>query len=87
MKLNHLHLTVDDVPAARGFLERHFGLRPLGEGHKVIAATNRVIPPVTTVYATPTVRSGRLRARWQTPVTHCASAGPDGGRRVSGPGG
>ena len=34
MKLNHLHLTVDDVPAARGFLERHFGLRPFGEGHK-----------------------------------------------------
>jgi catechol 2,3-dioxygenase-like lactoylglutathione lyase family enzyme len=34
MKLNHLHLTVDDVPAARGFLERHFGLRPLEEGHK-----------------------------------------------------
>lgn len=34
MKLNHLHLTVDDVPAARTFLERHFGLRPQGEGHK-----------------------------------------------------
>jgi lactoylglutathione lyase len=34
MKLNHLHLTVDDVPAARRFLERYFGLRPLGEGHK-----------------------------------------------------
>ncbi len=34
MKLNHLHLAVDDVSAARGFLERHFGLRPAGEGHK-----------------------------------------------------
>jgi lactoylglutathione lyase len=34
MKLNQVHLTVDDVPAARRFLERHFGLRPLGEGHK-----------------------------------------------------
>jgi catechol 2,3-dioxygenase-like lactoylglutathione lyase family enzyme len=34
MKLNHLHLTVNDVPAARAFLERYFGLRPLGEGHK-----------------------------------------------------
>ena len=34
MKLNQLHLAVDDVPAARGFLERHFGLRPTGEGHK-----------------------------------------------------
>jgi lactoylglutathione lyase len=34
MKLNHLNLTVDDVPAAREFLERHFGLRQVGEGHK-----------------------------------------------------
>jgi len=38
MKLNHLHLAVDDVPAAREFLERYFGLRPAGlreaEGHK-----------------------------------------------------
>jgi catechol 2,3-dioxygenase-like lactoylglutathione lyase family enzyme len=34
MKLNHVHLAVDDVPAARGFLERHFGLRPAGDGHK-----------------------------------------------------
>jgi hypothetical protein len=32
MKLNHLHLTVDDVPAARRFLELRVGLRPLGEG-------------------------------------------------------
>jgi catechol 2,3-dioxygenase-like lactoylglutathione lyase family enzyme len=37
MKLNHLHLTVDDVPATRSFLERHFGLRPSGEGHKNFA--------------------------------------------------
>jgi lactoylglutathione lyase len=34
MKLNHLNLTVDDVPAARAFLEKHFGLRPYGEGKK-----------------------------------------------------
>jgi catechol 2,3-dioxygenase-like lactoylglutathione lyase family enzyme len=39
VKLNHLHLAVDDVAAARGFLERYFGLRPAGlrqgsEGHK-----------------------------------------------------
>lgn len=34
MKLNHLHLTVEDVPAARRFLESYFGLRPLGDGHK-----------------------------------------------------
>jgi lactoylglutathione lyase len=34
MKLNHLNLSVNDVPAARRFLEKHFGLRPFGEGHK-----------------------------------------------------
>jgi catechol 2,3-dioxygenase-like lactoylglutathione lyase family enzyme len=34
VKLNQLHLTVDDVPAARRFLERHFGLQPAGEGHR-----------------------------------------------------
>jgi lactoylglutathione lyase len=34
MKLNHLNLAVDDVPAARQFLERAFDLRPVGEGHK-----------------------------------------------------
>ncbi len=37
MKLNHVNLTVDDVLAARQFLERHFGLRPSGEGHKNFA--------------------------------------------------
>jgi catechol 2,3-dioxygenase-like lactoylglutathione lyase family enzyme len=34
MKLNHINLTVDDVPTARQFLQRHFDLRPVGEGHK-----------------------------------------------------
>lgn len=34
MKLNHMNLAVDDVPAARQFLERSFDLRPVGEGHK-----------------------------------------------------
>jgi lactoylglutathione lyase len=34
MKLNHVNLAVDDVPEARRFLEGHFGLRPVGEGHK-----------------------------------------------------
>jgi lactoylglutathione lyase len=34
MKLNHVHLTVEDVPATRQLLERHFGLRPSGEAHK-----------------------------------------------------
>lgn len=34
MKLNHLNLTVNDVQAARVFLEKHFGLRPSGEGQK-----------------------------------------------------
>ncbi len=30
MKLNHLNLTVTDVPATREFLEKHFGLRKMG---------------------------------------------------------
>jgi len=34
MKLNHVNLTVDDVPAARRFLVEHFGLRPIDEGMK-----------------------------------------------------
>ena len=34
MKLNHINLAVDDVPAARQFLERVFGLHAVGEGHK-----------------------------------------------------
>ncbi|MBA3301384.1 MAG: VOC family protein [Thermoleophilaceae bacterium] len=34
MKLNHVNLAVEDVPAARRFLVRHFGMRPAGEGHK-----------------------------------------------------
>jgi catechol 2,3-dioxygenase-like lactoylglutathione lyase family enzyme len=34
MKLNHINLAVGDVLAAREFLQRHFGLRPVGEGHK-----------------------------------------------------
>lgn len=31
MKLNHLNLTVNDVPAAREFLETYFGLTALAE--------------------------------------------------------
>jgi hypothetical protein len=34
MKLNHVNLTVDDVPAARLLLEKHFGMRPYGPGKK-----------------------------------------------------
>jgi catechol 2,3-dioxygenase-like lactoylglutathione lyase family enzyme len=30
MKLNHINLTVSDVRAAAGFLEKYFGLRPMG---------------------------------------------------------
>jgi lactoylglutathione lyase len=30
VKLNHLNLTVTDVPAARDFLEGYFGLRSMG---------------------------------------------------------
>ncbi len=37
MKLNHTNLAVNDVPTARQFLEQHFGLRPVGEGHKNFA--------------------------------------------------
>jgi catechol 2,3-dioxygenase-like lactoylglutathione lyase family enzyme len=32
MNLNHLHLTVTDVPAAAAFLETYFGLRRIGGG-------------------------------------------------------
>ena len=34
MKLNHVNLTVDDVPGARQLLEKHFGMRPYGPGKK-----------------------------------------------------
>jgi lactoylglutathione lyase len=30
MKLNHINLTVTDVPAAAAFLERYFGMRRVG---------------------------------------------------------
>lgn len=30
MKLNHLNLTVSDVPEAHRFLEKHFGLKGIG---------------------------------------------------------
>lgn len=30
MKLNHLNLTVTDVPAASAFLEKYFGLKSMG---------------------------------------------------------
>lgn len=30
MKLNHLNLTVDDVPAAHAFLGKYFGLQSMG---------------------------------------------------------
>lgn len=36
MKLNHLNLTVSDVPEARQFLETYFGLKD-GSGNKNIA--------------------------------------------------
>ena len=34
MKLNHINLTVSDVSGAGAFLEKYFGLRPVGEGHR-----------------------------------------------------
>lgn len=38
MKLNHVNLTVTDVPAARSFLEKYFGLRIAGERGDAFAA-------------------------------------------------
>lgn len=32
MKLNHLNLAVSDVPEARDFLQKYFGLRPAAPG-------------------------------------------------------
>jgi lactoylglutathione lyase len=37
MKLNHLNLTVTDVPAAREFLEKYFGLRGMWQGNEGMA--------------------------------------------------
>jgi catechol 2,3-dioxygenase-like lactoylglutathione lyase family enzyme len=34
VKLNHINLTVSDVSGAGAFLEKYFGLRPVGEGHR-----------------------------------------------------
>lgn len=36
MKLNHLNLTVTDVPAAQQFLEKYFGMQSMG-GNKNLA--------------------------------------------------
>jgi lactoylglutathione lyase len=38
VRLNHLNLTVDDVPAAARFLETYFGMRPIGEGERNFTA-------------------------------------------------
>ena len=35
MKLNHLNLSVTDVPAAHAFLATHFGLRDGGVNHSI----------------------------------------------------
>ena len=32
MKMNHLHLTVSNVPATKAFLQKYFGLKSLSEG-------------------------------------------------------
>ena len=34
MRLNHINLAVSDVPAAKAFLEKYFGLREMGGGNK-----------------------------------------------------
>jgi lactoylglutathione lyase len=35
MKLNHLNLTVTDVPEAQRFLEKHFGMRNMGGNNNI----------------------------------------------------
>src|SRR5258708_28660044 len=35
MKLNHLNLTVTDVPEARQFLEKYFGMRSTGGNNNI----------------------------------------------------
>ena len=35
MKLNHLNLTVTDVPESRQFLEKYFGLRAMGGNNNI----------------------------------------------------
>jgi lactoylglutathione lyase len=35
MKLNHLNLTVTDVPATHKFLEKYFGLRDMGGNNNI----------------------------------------------------
>ena len=37
MKLNHLNLTVTDVPKTSEFLQKYFGLRPLAKGNDKMA--------------------------------------------------
>lgn len=40
MKLNHLNLTVTDVPAASSFLEKYFGLRNMGGDLRMAVLTD-----------------------------------------------
>jgi catechol 2,3-dioxygenase-like lactoylglutathione lyase family enzyme len=44
VKLNHVNLTVDDVPAARRFLERHLGMRRHGERWVALRPVHRPPP-------------------------------------------
>ena len=37
MNLNHLNLTVTNVAAASGFLEKYFGLKSMGKGNDAMA--------------------------------------------------
>jgi catechol-2,3-dioxygenase len=40
MKLNHLNLTVTDVPATRKFLEEYFGLQIMGGNNNITALSD-----------------------------------------------
>jgi lactoylglutathione lyase len=37
MKLNHLNLSVTDVPGSQGFLEKYFGMKGMGGGNASMA--------------------------------------------------
>jgi lactoylglutathione lyase len=56
MKINHINLTVTDVPAAARFLETYFGLRPIGEGNDGFTAMFDDADLVLTLMKAPEVK-------------------------------
>src|SRR5690242_6508498 len=51
MNLNHLNLTVTDVPQARKFLEKYFGMRNMGGNNNIAFLTdeNRMVLSLTSM--------------------------------------